>query len=249
LIVAVAGKAATPKKAAKSSEPAKPKSDKQPAAEKKATEEKPTENVEEDVKTDYPSEDEYITPPNVEGVTSGLSADDEFSPSTLFPLLNANEIEIRVGQIFDWGVTLLLYKDARCDLQRLDSVCGPFGWQKAYQTIDGRLYCIVSIKDPETGEWVSKSDVGTESNTEAEKGQASDAFKRACVCWGSGRELYSAPEIIVKSQDTRIEKNTKGKLVCKDAFSVKSIGYDENRNIVQLTIVNSRGNVVFKYNK
>lgn len=188
-------------------------------------------------------------PFEIEQVTNGLTDKDKLNPEYLFPLMRAQEIELRIGQIFDWGVTLLLYKDARCDQERLDSVFGPFNWQKSYYSIEGRLYCTVSVKDSKTGEWVSKSDVGTESNTEAEKGQASDAFKRACVCWGSGRELYSAPEIVIKAKDTRIEKNAKGKLVCKDEFKVAEIGYDDSRNINQLTIVNGSKNVVFKYNK
>ena len=63
----------------------------------------------------------------------------------------------------------------------LDKAVGPENWSKRYEVIDSRLYCSVGIYNPETKEWVWKQDVGTESNTEAEKGQASDAFKRAAL--------------------------------------------------------------------
>lgn len=183
--------------------------------------------------------------------TGGLTKNDEFKNSSPFPLMRADEIEVRVGQVFDWGVTLLLYKDARCDQERFDTKFGPLGWQKAYQSIDGKLFCIVSVKDNETNEWISKSDVGVESNTEAEKGQASDAFKRACVVWGSGRELYSAPNITVKAADTSIKPNKKnGKLMCDDKFIVRKISYDDNRRIKELEIYSSsKRAVVFKWKK
>ena len=113
--------------------------------------------------------------------------------------LRADEIECRIG--YDkkptgnkkGGVRLLLYKDARCDMNILDETFGPMNWQKAY-TRDNRN-CIVSIWDPEKEQWISKEDTGTESNTEAEKGLASDSFKRACFNWGIGRFLYTAPYI------------------------------------------------------
>lgn len=237
--------AAESPKAAPKTEPAKgysytPKPKTQAAAPK----EEPAAVVEET--TEAPE----LTPDTVAPTTSGLTENDQVKPNDLFPLLKAEEIELRIGQIFDWGVTLLLYKDARCDQNRLDAKYTPFGWQKSYHSIDGRLYCTVSVKDPNTGEWISKSDVGTESNTEAEKGQASDAFKRACVCWGSGRELYTAPAITIKAADTVIERNSKGKVVCKDNFSVRSISYDSQRNINALTIYSeAKKKVVFSWKK
>ncbi|MBQ2184721.1 MAG: hypothetical protein II399_08780 [Lachnospiraceae bacterium] len=168
-----------------------------------------------------------------------------------FPLLTADEIEVRVAQCTAKGVSLLLYKDARADQIRFDALFGPMGWQKKYRSMPefpGRLICEVSVKDPETGEWISKEDFGTESNTEAEKGQASDAFKRACVCWGSGRELYSAPFIWVKGDDTLIEKDDKGRFRCKDTFMVKSIGYDDHDQIAKLEIYSkAKRKVVFSY--
>jgi hypothetical protein len=109
----------------------------------------------------------------------------------MFRTLRADEIDCRIAQVKETGLSLLLYKDARCDQNILDEVVGPFNWKREH-TRDNRN-CIVSIKNPETGEWVSKEDTGTESNTEKEKGLASDSFKRACFNWGIGRELYTAP--------------------------------------------------------
>lgn len=96
-----------------------------------------------------------------------------------FRKLKADEIECRIGQIKATGLTLLLYKDARCDMNVLDETVGPLNWKREH-TRDNRN-CIVSIYDQEKKEWVSKEDTGTESNTEADKGLASDSFKRACV--------------------------------------------------------------------
>ena len=106
-----------------------------------------------------------------------------------FRLLKASEISCRVNTINEKGLTLLLYKDARVDMDVLDEAVGCMNWKKEY-TRDNRN-CIVSIWDKEKKEWVSKEDTGTESNNEAEKGLASDSFKRACVNWGIGRCLYS----------------------------------------------------------
>lgn len=106
-----------------------------------------------------------------------------------FRTLKPDEVELRVAQAGKrssgqvWA-QYLIYKDARVDQRVLDETVGPMRWKKDYKMIEGRLYCTVSIWDGELKEWVSKQDVGTESNTEKEKGQASDAFKRACVCWG-----------------------------------------------------------------
>jgi hypothetical protein len=66
----------------------------------------------------------------------------------------------------------------------------------------------VSIWNAETGQWVGKEDTGTESNTEAQKGLASDSFKRACFNWGIGRELYDYPVISVKLRDDEWTKET-----------------------------------------
>lgn len=162
--------------------------------------------------------------------------------------LEAGEIEARVGQIFEGkGLTLLLYKDARVDMAVLDETFGPLNWQKHYELIDGKIFCTVKVWDEEKGQWISKQDVGTESFTEAEKGQASDAFKRACVNVGIGRELYSAPFIWIPADKVEIVKSPKGKATTRDKFKVNIINYDDKRKISGLQITNQKGTVVFNW--
>jgi len=86
------------------------------------------------------------------------------------------------------GNTNLAYIDARDVMDLLDDVCGPENWQKDYKVLDGKMYCGIGIFIND--KWVWKWDMGTESEFEAEKGEASDAFKRAGICWGVGRFLY-----------------------------------------------------------
>ena len=110
-----------------------------------------------------------------------------------------DEIDFRVQSINKGGyATILAYKDARVDMNRLDAVYGIEGWQKKYDLIDNHLFCSVGVYSEKLNQWVWKQDVGTESNTEKEKGEASDAFKRACFNLGIGRELYDYPLIQVK---------------------------------------------------
>ena len=115
-----------------------------------------------------------------------------------FRELRADEVDARVSTISAKGLSLLLYKDARCDMNILDETVGSTNWEREHEIIGDRLYCTVSIFDEDKNAWVSKQDVGTESYTEKEKGQASDSFKRACFNWGIGRELYTAPFIWIK---------------------------------------------------
>lgn len=110
----------------------------------------------------------------------------------VFRDLRADEVECRIGTVKEGkGVSLLLYKDARCDMNVLDETVGAMNWKKSYSRDNAN--CTVSIWDESKAQWISKEDTGTESKTEAEKGLASDSFKRACVNWGIGRELYTAP--------------------------------------------------------
>lgn len=160
-------------------------------------------------------------------------------------LLRAEEIECRVANVSEKGLSLLLYKDARVDQKILDESYTPFGWKRTHQSIDGNLYCTVEIYDAEKGEWIAKQDVGVTSYSEKEKGQDSDSFKRACVNWGIGRELYSAPFIWIPAGKVNIQK--KGdKYVSYDRFSVKYISYGEQREITALVIVNEGGQVVYE---
>ncbi len=160
--------------------------------------------------------------------------------------LRADEIECRASQVKPDSVSLLLYKDARCDMRILDELFTPFGWQRHHEVINGKEFCTVSVKD-ENGEWISKQDCGTESNTEKEKGQSSDAFKRACFNWGIGRELYTAPFIKIPSSKVSIaEKN--GKNYLKSKLFVSDIKYNGNKEISELTIKDEyTGCVVFEW--
>lgn len=155
----------------------------------------------------------------------------------MFRTLRADEIECRVGHVSreGKGISLLLYKDARCDMKVLDETVGPMNWKKVYSRDNAN--CAISIWDPDKAQWVSKEDTGTESNTEAEKGLASDSFKRAAVVWGIGRELYTAPLIWIQGGDS------------KEKYQVAEIGYDDNRNINSLVITDKKGTVVFRMGK
>lgn len=113
--------------------------------------------------------------------------------------LDISDVDFRVQSINKGGyATILAYKDARVDMNRLDEVLTPIGWQRDYKYIDGNLFCGVGIFDDDRDQWVWKWDVGTESMSDKEKGKASDSFKRACFNLGIGRELYSYPLITVK---------------------------------------------------
>mgnify|MGYP001095927157 FL=1 len=109
-----------------------------------------------------------------------MAQKEEKKKNPIRPLL-ASEIECRVGSMKPdgSGCSLLLYKDARVDMRILDEVFGEMNWKRHHDVVNGNLFCTLSVWDDEKKEWVSKQDVGTESNTEKEKGQASDAFKRA----------------------------------------------------------------------
>lgn len=156
-----------------------------------------------------------------------------------FRKLKADEIECRIGTIKKdgSGLSILLYKDARCDMNILDETVGAMGWKRSH-TRDNQN-CIVSIYDEDKNEWVGKEDVGTQSNTEAEKGLASDSFKRACVNWGIGRELYTTPFIWVKAGQADI-KQFNNKWTCQDKFHVEKITYKKNGDIDGLSIINDR---------
>lgn len=157
-------------------------------------------------------------------------------------LLKANEIECRVGSLNkeQTGMSLLLYKDARADMKILDEVFGIDGWEREHQLMDGKLFCTVRIWSEKHKKWISKQDVGTESYSEKEKGQASDSFKRACVNLGIGRELYTAPFIWINFKNG-YNKNSK--------FTVKEIGYNNEREINYLVLVDKDGKVAFKFGK
>jgi DNA-directed RNA polymerase subunit RPC12/RpoP len=153
-----------------------------------------------------------------------------------FRALTANDIDVRVATVTEKGCTLLLYKDARVDMEILDETVGATNWQREHTRDNAN--CVVSIWDDTKSQWISKEDTGTESYTEKEKGLASDSFKRACFNWGIGRELYTAPFIFVNASDVKLsDKN--GKKTTYDKFKVSDIAI-ENKKIVRLSITNER---------
>ena len=158
--------------------------------------------------------------------------------------LRADEIECRVQSVKGDGLVLLLYKDARVDMNILDETVGSSNWQREHYECKGNLFCRVGIgiaRQNGESEWVWKSDCGTESNTEAQKGEASDSFKRACFNWGIGRELYTAPNIKVKPEDCTALKQYGDKWKCFDTFEVQKI-IIENKRICALAIMNKTTN-------
>lgn len=161
-----------------------------------------------------------------------------------FRTLRADELDCRVGTCNERGFTLLLYKDARCDQNILDETVGAENWQRDHKEVKGNLYCGVSIWDDTKKQWITKWDCGVESNTEKEKGEASDSFKRACFNWGIGRELYTSPFIYIKGNT---EKNNKGKDVPTfRSITVKEIEYTDGK-ITKLTIIGD-GEIIYTFN-
>lgn len=163
------------------------------------------------------------------------------------PLLEAKDVECRIQQITGndakgYGAILLLYKDARVDMKILDSVYGAMNWQRKHTVINGQLFCSVLIWDESKNQWIEKQDVGTESVTEAEKGRASDSFKRACFNVGIGRELYNAPFVYIKLDNSEVTKNSKGKPTTYTRFEVTAMEYDKQaEKFVKLEICDNKG--------
>ena len=163
----------------------------------------------------------------------------------MFRLLHADEIEARVATVIEKGCSLLLYKDARCDMNILDETVGAMNWMRSHTRDNAN--CIVSIWDKDKEQWISKEDTGTESFTEKEKGLASDSFKRACFNWGIGRELYTAPFIWIPADKVNLSQKN-GKYTTYDKFVVEAIRYDDKRQISALAIKNQAGKRVFVFN-
>lgn len=166
----------------------------------------------------------------------------------LFRLLKADEIECRVSRCSEKGAVLLLYKTARTDADLLDETYGSDRWENDFKVVDGTLYGGIGVIMVD-GEKVWKWDAGTETNTEAEKGRASDAFKRAGFKWGIGRELYSAPFVFIPAAKCNIKSTERqGKTVyqCFDDFEVIDIDYDDQERICYLRIA-LKGSTVFEW--
>lgn len=167
-----------------------------------------------------------------------------------FRKLKANEIDCRIATISENGASVLLYKDARVDMNMLDEVVGAMNWKREHTRDNAN--CTVSIWDDAKAQWIGKEDTGTESFSEAEKGLASDSFKRACFNWGIGRELYTAPFIWINADKIEIVKKVgkdgKEKLTTNDKLTVSKINYDNDGNISELEITSKKG-VVFYWTK
>lgn len=157
--------------------------------------------------------------------------------SISFRDLRADEMEVRAAQVTEKGVSLLIYKDARCDMRILDETVGPEGWQKRFYECKGTLFCEIGIKTDDG--WVWKGDAGAPSNQEAEKGEASDSFKRAGFNWGIGRELYTAPFIWVPADRCEIRPGKNGRPQCFDRFRVEKVRIADGR-ITAISIWNDR---------
>ena len=167
-----------------------------------------------------------------------------------FRLLEPDDIELRVGVTKKSGFSLLLFKNARVDMQILDETVGTMNWQKHYELIDGQLFCTIEIWDAEKGQWIGKQDVGVESNTEAEKGRASDAQKRAAFAVGIGRELYSAPFVWINGhveQDQRSRSGFKADQKYVSGLKVSAIEYTPKRSIKKLVIEDADGQIAYSY--
>ena len=162
--------------------------------------------------------------------------------------LTAAEVECRVAQVGKgakgpWA-SILIYKDARVDMKILDETFGSMNWKRSHQLIGDRLYCTIEVWDSEKDEWISKQDVGSESNTEPEKGLASDAFKRAGFNFGIGRELYTAPKIFINLEQDEYDAERNR---CKASFCVKEMSCNADRVINKLVIADSKGKTRFSF--
>lgn len=151
-----------------------------------------------------------------------------------FRLLRADEIECRVQSVKNGKATMLLYIDSRCVTNLLDEAVGCMNWQTEFYSVNGQIMGKLGIWDDDKKMWVWKSDTGSESNIEAEKGLISDTYKRLLSRWGV-TELYTAPRIQLEDDGYN---NT--------GYKVSEIAY-EGRKITHLVIVNKFGKEAFRW--
>lgn len=167
--------------------------------------------------------------------------------------LREDEIECKVASINEKGLQLLLYKTARTDKAILDEVYGEDGWWNEFEEIKGNLYCSIYLWSDARNTWIKKQDCGVESAFgDKEKGEASDAFKRAGFKVGIGIELYTPIFIWVPATDSKGEENykanfdkNKSRYSTYTKFSVEKIDTSEDKVIKQLSIINDKGKRVF----
>lgn len=154
-----------------------------------------------------------------------------------WPLLQPEDIEVKICSTKDGVTTLLLYQDARCTMEAFDTKFGPENWQIEYKAVGDQVYGSLSVYDERRGIWIRKEDTGDKSNISEDKGQSSDILKRCAVRWGFARELYSTPRINIPASGQRETRR----------FRVKTITYDDRRQCSSLVIVDGRGNEVFTW--
>jgi hypothetical protein len=142
--------------------------------------------------------------------------------------LKKEDIEIRVGSCTSKGASFLIYKTARADTKRFNEVFG-LQWKREHRIENGVFICRISVYDKDSNSWISREDVGTESNTEKTKGAFSDAFKRAGFSFGCGIELYDAPFIFI--QDITEEDSTQNNF--KKAYKLKNRFYTNQLTITR----------------
>lgn len=152
-----------------------------------------------------------------------------------FRTLRADEIEVRPSHIKDGKANLLLYIDSRAVVALLNETVGNMNWQSKFYEANGQVIGEIGIYDDERKLWVWKSDTGSESNIEAEKGLISDVYKRVLARWGV-QELYTSPRI-------QIPDDGYG----NSGYKVGDILYNEHRDIIHLVIVNRFGKEVFRW--
>jgi hypothetical protein len=115
---------------------------------------------------------------------------------------SARDIEWRVGAVSQDKTRgqALPYLTAHAVERRLDEVLGVENWRVGYAT--GPAGGVMATLFVRVGdEWIGKSNMADNTDIEAVKGGASDAFKRAAKTWGVGRYLYwyEAPWVALKT--------------------------------------------------
>ncbi|WP_274952455.1 hypothetical protein [Angelakisella massiliensis] len=161
--------------------------------------------------------------------------------------LRADEVEVAPQKIEIDYMLAVLYKDARCDMKLLDEHFGLLGWQRKHMSIDGKMMCVISVWDDERKCWVERMDVGIPSSYQKEKGEASDSFKRASTNFGIGRELYTAPPILINldQKEVKTKEGRNGQTTYSLAkgveFRVAVMDVDASKNITKLIIVDKSG--------
>lgn len=183
-----------------------------------------------------------------------IKSDWESQIEILTKPLAISDINFRVQSINNGGyATLLAYKDARVDINRLNAAFGQHGWQRRHDIIGGELYCSVGIWNDKADEWVWKQDVGVESNTQKQKGRASDSFKRAGFNFGIGVELYDYPVIQVKLDNDEWTKDS-GKPRQTWKFNLRSWNWHSEINdkkqitcLAAKEIVNGKARLRYKF--